>query len=822
MSVEEWLVRFSRLGCAMPDASPEDHGTREVPHQGETDGKGAGRLPRVPARALGVELRGLLSSVPDAMLVTRLDTGQIVDINDAGLGLLGLRREETLGHTPAALGMGWVDLADRERFCRQLCEHGHIVAMETDFRHRSGAIRTGMLSSELIQYQDEPCVLTMIRDISESREAVRNLENSRKTLSLVLDHSSDALAVVRVEADGTLVIERVNRTCLATAGPGSERISEAMVVGREIREAFAGILQLPGEYVEACLALYQVAIQTQRPVRADLPLETVAGRVVQEVVLAPIVSGDGRVTHVMFSGRDVTVRIEREEAIAQNERKYRALFSEMVSGSALMRLAYDAAGDTVDLVFVEVNPAFERLTGLSSREVVGNRFSEHLAGGDRSWIDTLAQVGRTRHPVHLEKHSRQLNRWFEMTAYCPAPNQVACTFLDVTGRRRMDQEVMQARIELERANQAKDRFLATLSHELRTPLTPVLAVICSLQSDGRLPEDVMSDVQMMRRNIELEARLIDDLLDLTRIARGKFTLERQSVDTHELMRHVIANVQPVLDDRGLRVELRLEAKRHRVCGDPARLQQVFGNIVKNAMEHTSAGGRLVISTGATPEGRIEIAFSDDGEGIAAEHLGRVFDAFEQGPHRPGSRHGMLGLGLTICRSIVEMHGGAISVSSGGLGYGSTFAITLPVTDTQQEPRRADAGAAPGEHSRALRILLVEDHPASREVLARLLERIGHRVTAVGTRTHAVEVARSSTFDLLISDIGLPDGTGLDVISQMRRGPEMKAIALSGYGMTQDRERSRSAGFDVHLIKPVTPADLDEAIVSLFSNVVSGF
>ncbi len=376
---------------------------------------------------------------------------------------------------------------------------------------------------------------------------------------------------------------------------------------------------------------------------------------------------------------------------------------------------------------------------------------------------------------------------------------------------RLYREARQAREEAEAASRAKDRFLAILSHELRTPLTPVLVEVSAMLDDPATPGSVRPFLEMTRRNVTLEARLIDDLLDLSRIGQGKLWLHREVVDAHRLIRQAVEICRDGAEAAGLRLELALDAAEHHVEADPARLQQVVWNLVKNAVKFTPAGGSIAVRT-ADRGGRLAVEVADTGVGIGPEALARVFDAFEQGGDAVTLRFGGLGLGLAIGRSLAEAHDGRLSADSPGPGLGATFTLDLPTVAAPSGVIEVAPTAAEGPRpAGSLRILLVEDDADTRRVMARLLAARGHRVATADGVAAAARSAEGADFDLLVSDLGLPDGSGLDLIRTLRsRGP-IAGIALSGHGMDDDLRRSREAGFVEHLTKPVDFRSLEDAI-----------
>jgi two-component system CheB/CheR fusion protein len=392
------------------------------------------------------------------------------------------------------------------------------------------------------------------------------------------------------------------------------------------------------------------------------------------------------------------------------------------------------------------------------------------------------------------------------------------TLTDITDRRLAEMEVDRARQEAEAANQAKDHFLATLSHELRTPLTPVLAVVSGLRDDERLPEGVRDQLAMMQRNVELEARLIDDMLDLTRISRGKLELRREVADLRQILDHAFETSKARADGQSLSFVVDLCPEDHRVWADASRLTQVFWNLLNNAVKFTPEGGTVSVRSRheKTPNPCLIVEISDTGIGIEPEALKNIFDAFNQGQRGTARRFGGLGLGLAISKAILELHGGGLTAASAGKGRGALFTVCVPIGElpAQEIPLRESSGElrSPQPDS-PLHILLVEDHPDTAEAMAELLRAVGHQVETAGSVAQALATAANGTggFDLVVSDLGLPDGSGLDLMRELSARYGWKGIALSGYGMEEDVRQSLEAGFQTHLTKPINVQALKAAI-----------
>jgi signal transduction histidine kinase/CheY-like chemotaxis protein len=375
------------------------------------------------------------------------------------------------------------------------------------------------------------------------------------------------------------------------------------------------------------------------------------------------------------------------------------------------------------------------------------------------------------------------------------------------------------RQELIGANAAKDQFLALLSHELRNPLTPVIAMVGELEASAPSSPTTRQALEVIRRNVELEARLIDDLLDVTRIAKGKLQLSFEAVSVHEIIQRAYEICREEVAAKPLQVEFRLRAGNAYVEGDPARLQQVFWNLIKNGVKFTPPNGRIVIETlNPTPE-EIEVRITDTGIGIEADKLERIFNAFEQGQISITRRFGGLGLGLAISKAMIEAHGGKIQAESAGQDRGSSFVLRLktvsapfPASDGGQPPPGGDK-KRPGEVRRR-RLLVVDDHQDTCTGMKMMLERRGYDITLAHTARQAMEKASAEEFDLLISDIGLPDRSGYDLMRELG-GKGLRGIALSGFGSEHDVNKARAAGFSDHLTKPINFERLDEAIRNLF-------
>jgi signal transduction histidine kinase/ActR/RegA family two-component response regulator len=363
--------------------------------------------------------------------------------------------------------------------------------------------------------------------------------------------------------------------------------------------------------------------------------------------------------------------------------------------------------------------------------------------------------------------------------------------------------------ELRQASKAKDNFLAVLSHELRTPLTPALAAAGYLAEHPDLPAELRDEANAIRTGVQLEARLIDDLLDLPRIARGKIELQLETVDAHEVIRKTLLIVHEDVRLNQLDVVLDLEASDYHVRADAVRLQQVFWNLLNNAVKFTAKGGRITLRSW-NEAGRFALEVRDTGVGIQPELQKRIFSAFEQGDRSISRQFGGLGLGLTIAKTLLDLHGGTIAVRSEGKNRGASFQVTLNIIGRDEPP-------ASGQETRfaiigeGLDLLLVDDHAQTLRVLSGLLRKRGHKISTADSVKSALQLLENAKFDAVISDIGLPDGSGCDIIRAAKRQQAIQGIALSGFGMEEDICRGKEAGFDHYLTKPVDFHDLETCL-----------
>jgi PAS domain S-box-containing protein len=509
---------------------------------------------------------------------------------------------------------------------------------------------------------------------------------------------------------------------------------------------------------------------------------------------------------------DAVERAHAEAALKASEERYRTLFESISDGFCIMEAILDEQGACADFRFVEINPAFERQTGLANAK--GRTARELVPGLEEHWIEICGDIAARRERSQFVEHVASLDRWFEVDAYPigePRERRMAALFKDVTASRRAEEA-------LQEAGKRKDAFLATLAHELRNPLAPIMNAVEILKREGRGPA-AQQVLPLVERQLGHLVRLIDDLLDMSRITHGKLHLRRQQVTLAEIIQSAVESSTPYvqMSENTLTVSLPSEP----VClhADPVRLAQVFLNLLKNAAKFSMPGGQIRLSA-ERDDGQIVVTVADTGVGISASCMPHIFDKFSQGEMvASGFAEGGLGIGLSLARELVEMHDGDIEARSEGSGRGSQFIVRLPVLDVPARPAaepapKPDACRAPVSHRR---VLVVDDNVDAATSLAMFLRLCGHDVEVAGDGVEAVEAAERFRPEVIFLDIGMPRLDGYGACRRIRAEPwgkEMVIVALTGWAQEEDRRKTREAGFDAHLVKPVGGAHLQELLGEL--------
>ena len=553
---------------------------------------------------------------------------------------------------------------------------------------------------------------------------------------------------------------------------------------------------------------------------------------------SPLLDEDNNIAGGIAVITDITARKQAEDAA---HTAYRQL-SFHVETSPLAVIEWDS-----DFRVSRWSASAERLFGWNAEDVIGKHVNEwRFVFADD--VDAVALV-TNRQREGVEVHGVQRNRnytregqilfceWYNSVLHDDRGKLVSVLslVLDVTARKSAEEEraaalvrERDARRHAEEADRLKDEFLATLSHELRTPLTSILGWASMIRNGEVEGTSAARAIETIERNARSQARLIDDLLDVSRIITGNLRLDLHPLNLAPLVDTTLDALRPTADVKGIRLQTHFEPAECLVKGDPNRLRQVIWNLLSNAIKFTQRGGGVNIDLTCV-ESSARLTVSDTGEGISREFLPYVFDRFRQAEASISRKQGGLGLGLAVVRHLVELHGGTISADSEGVGRGSVFSVDLPLAEERRDPARAEERQREVERRRrrgggivrldGLHVLLVEDDEDSRKLLGTMLKRYGARVTATKSAKEALSVFEGELPDVMISDIGMPDQDGYELIRKLRampaeKGGRIPAIALTGYASKKDRERALAAGYHQHIAKPIEQAEMIAAIAAL--------
>jgi two-component system CheB/CheR fusion protein len=540
-------------------------------------------------------------------------------------------------------------------------------------------------------------------------------------------------------------------------------------------------------------------------------------RIAVLVHIAPLLDEQGAITGAINSFVDITERNHTDATLREHVERLRFMAESMPQ-----KIFTATAGGEIDYL----NRQWMEFTGLTFEQLKDWGWKQAIHPDDmeenlRLWTRAI-QFGQDLQLDHRIRRKDGVYRWHLSRAR--AMRDDTGKVLMWIGSNTDVDDARRALEELARSSRAKDEFIAALSHELRTPLTPVLLIAADLQADATLAADVREKLAMIERNVALEARLIDDLLDITKIAHGKLLFRAEACDAHVLIDSAIEIVRGEAVTREITIERTLAAKRSRLMADPTRFQQVIWNLLRNAVKFTPMGGRVTVKTSEVElaEGKagLRIEVADTGVGIAPADLERIFAPFDQATHAGDQRFGGMGLGLAIARAVVGLHGGRITAHSAGQNRGATLVVEIPGLIEPVVPFSALVLHTPAPLAplpvpiRPLRLLLVEDHASSLQAISTLLRHDGHQVIPAGTVAAALAAADAQKIDLVISDVGLPDGTGTELMRKLSALYGLRGIALTGYGTEEDIAETRSAGFVAHLVKPILASELRRAIAAL--------
>ncbi|MEJ7930720.1 ATP-binding protein [Ramlibacter sp. AN1015] len=501
---------------------------------------------------------------------------------------------------------------------------------------------------------------------------------------------------------------------------------------------------------------------------------------------------------------EITERKTAQLALKQSEQRYRTLFETIDEGFCVMQVLFDAQDRPVDYRFLEVNPAFERQSGLADAQ--GRSVREMIPNIELSWIETYGQIALTGEPARFASYAASMGRWFDVFAFRIGPaeeRKVALLFTDISERKRAEDALRESDVR-------KDEFLATLAHELRNPLAPIRSGLDILRRRLAANDPSARTVNLMDRQLGHLVRIVDDLLDISRISRGKLHLRKETLTLQDVIALAVESTRPAVDAAHHALHVDVPQAPIELEADGTRLSQVLSNVLHNAAKYTPPHGTIRLIASAPRDGRVVVQVIDSGHGIPAGQLESIFELFTQLESSGSNPQAGLGIGLALARRLMDLHGGTIRADSAGEGCGSTFTLELPALApaAAQRPQAAQPSGA----ASARTVLVVDDNVDAAQTLAWMLELDGHNVRVAHTGEQAVAVVASEAPDLVFLDLGLPDISGLEVARRLREaGSAARLVALTGWGAAGDLQRTRDAGFDLHLTKPVAADSIARAL-----------
>lgn len=780
------------------DPQPRDE--LRPPASNEPPGVIAYSQPRIAGVTEADWLAAIVNAVDEAIMSIDLG-GTIRSWNPGAERLFGYLAREVAGHPVTILIPP--DRAEEESAILTRIRRGEKVdRYETVRRRKDGSLVEVSLMVSPVSDTNGNVVgaSKIVRELTDRRVA----ETANRQLAAIIDSSDDA--IISKSLDG--VIQSWNRGAELLFG-----YTAAEAIGRPVTM----LIPLGRQEEEP-----QILARLRRGEKVD-HYETVRrrkdGKLIEvSLTVSPIHNALGHVIGASKIVRDLSDRKKSDQSA-----RYLAAIVESSDDAIISK--------SLQGVIQSWNTAAERLFGYTAAEAVGQRILMLIPEGRHDEEPSiLGRLRRGERIDHYETIRRRKDGALIEVSLTVSPIRGANGEIigaskivrDISAQKRVLRELQEAHEKALAANRAKDDFLAALSHELRTPLNPVLLIASERALDASLPESVREDFECVRRNVELEARLIDDLLDLSRIANGRLLLQIGTHDLRGILNEAITKVESDLMAKKQVLSINVGAGPIAVSGDPVRLQQVLWNVLKNAVKFTPEEGRITISTRInTVRTCAVLEVADTGRGLAPDELESIFDAFAAAtPGKKAHQFGGLGLGLTISRKIAELHHGSISARSAGPGHGATFVIEIPLARIEdgverfaQEARASAEREHSDEGAPKVRVLLIEDHEASRAVLMRLLSRRGYDVVGAGSVEEARAIAGSERISFAISDVGLPDGDGAELITELQQRYRVPSIALTGYGMEDDIRRCRDAGALAHLTKPVSTVALAQALAT---------
>ncbi len=621
-----------------------------------------------------------------------------------------------------------------------------------------------------------------------------------------LSTTEAALLAAIVESSDDAIISTDLAGIIATWNKGAERIfgyTTAETIGRSFT------ILIPAESFEGESQILKEVLKGKRVEHYETVRQRKDGSLIDiSLTISPLKDEDGNIVGAAKIARDISERVKREKQI-----RYQARLLNAVEQAVI---AIDLDGKILSL-----NSFAEWLYGWLEQEVVGRNLLEIISAPDpqQETDEIFSRIHRGDSwsgELHVKRKDE--SEFTAMVTHSPIHNEqgqligMVVVSRDITASKQAEEDhakllesERQARAEAEEANRIKDEFLATISHELRNPLNVILGYseVLVRSQEANESEFVQRAAEILRRNAIAQAQLVSDLLDLSRLQLGKFSLNRQVVSLTKTINDAVETVRDEADAKGLQVKIEMLNELVFVDGDPLRMEQIVWNLLNNAVKFTPSGGTVTVKL-AKKNGLAQLAVADTGQGIEPKFLPHVFEIFRQADATISRRHGGMGIGLALVQQLVQLQGGSVSVSSGGAGRGAEFTISLPVTTEATEPRKTGGLVQPNALT-GMRILVVDDSADTVDMLRTLLEMDGAMVSTAGGGPEALEILEKESFDVILSDISMPGMDGFELLNRLRKlpsGRDVPVLALTGFGRAEDVERAKSEGFFSHITKPV--------------------
>ncbi len=662
----------------------------------------------------------------------------------------------------------------------------------------------------------------------ELRSASEELETGKEELQSLNEELMTVNAELKDKVDETIRVNSDLQNLVQSTDIGTIFLDRALKVKRftpRVAELFNVIpsdIGRPLEHITHKLD-YDLLTEDAQEVLRTLHLKERevrggAGDSRYLVRIAPYRTIDDKIDGVVLSFQDITKLKRAGDLLLESEEQYQTLFNSIDEGFCIIEMLFDDDGKANDWRFLKVNPVFEKHNGLVG--ATGKTILELVPNIETKWFEIYGKVAATGEANRFTENSAALNRWFDLYAFRVGGDdsrKVAVLFTNITERRQITEALQASEEKLKDADRRKDEFLATLAHELRNPLAPIrTALEIMRRSDDK--ETARKARNRIERQFAHIVRLVDDLLDVSRISQGKIKLQMTRIKLQAAIEMAVETTRPAIESGGHELEINLPDEPIYLNADPIRLSQIFLNLLTNAAKYSEPNGKISIIA-KREKNQIVVCVKDSGFGIEPDKLPHIFGMFTQIERSAQRGQGGLGIGLSLVKNLTEMHGGTIEAESAGEGKGCTFTVRLPLAKNQRQlagavgsKKQKSAKEIVSTKSESRKILAVDDNADSLEMMEILLTLDGHQVRTALNGETALKIAPEFQPEVCILDIGLPGMNGYELARRLHETmPQVLLIALSGWGQDEDRRRSKEAGFDHHLVKPVEPQKLEDLL-----------